>query len=120
MIRLSRGKREPAKAPALLPCPSALRATAGPLCQGRFRRPLPRLALFRPVPSGTTPAHPTAPPGFSPIVRARRHLAGLQPSRRDQAGDFCKDRKRVVSGKGVSVRVGLGGRRIMKKKTKKT
>src|SRR3546814_14275056 len=31
-------------------------------------------------------------------------------------GDAWKDRKRVVSGKSVSVRVDLGGRRIIKKK----
>src|SRR3546814_19300153 len=33
--------------------------------------------------------------------------------------DYARDRKRVVSGKSVSVRVDLGGRRIIKKKKRK-
>src|SRR3546814_15839581 len=36
------------------------------------------------------------------------------------SGDMPLDRKSVVSGKSVSVRVDLGGRRILKKKTKYT
>src|SRR3546814_11706224 len=32
------------------------------------------------------------------------------------SGDYSSDRKSVVSGQGVSVRVGLGGRRAIKKK----
>src|SRR3546814_19240310 len=47
----------------------------------------------------------------------RDHGAG---ERDDQRGrlvrEFFRDRKRVVSGKRVSVRVDLGGRRIIKKK----
>src|SRR3546814_14334954 len=41
------------------------------------------------------------------IMRVRRYLAAE------------RDRKRVVQGKSVSVRVDLGGRRILKKKQKK-
>src|SRR3546814_12034997 len=38
-----------------------------------------------------------------------------------RAGGSCRlDRKRVVSGKSVSVRVDLGGRRIIKKKKQQT
>src|SRR3546814_11060475 len=48
--------------------------------------------------------------------RARAHRRGTVRPRRP-----CRDRKSVVSGKSVSVRVDLGGRRIIKKqKNKKT
>src|SRR3546814_15058107 len=53
--------------------------------------------------------------------RRRRHLPyvlDLQPRLGDQAPDaapYPADRKSVVSGKSVSVRVDLGGRRIIKK-----
>src|SRR3546814_18964383 len=39
--------------------------------------------------------------------------------RADAQGNFFLDRTSVVSGKSVSVRVGLGGRRIIKKKKNK-
>src|SRR3546814_19954930 len=64
--------------------------------------------------------------------RARHHVARilLVPRRvgddelalfgREQAvGDVDGDRKSVVSGKSVSVRVDLGGRRLIKQKTKR-
>src|SRR3546814_15348935 len=38
----------------------------------------------------------------------------------DERGEIGQDRKSVVEGKSVSVRVDLGGRRIIKKKKKKT
>src|SRR3546814_14473862 len=48
---------------------------------------------------------------------ARREVQALQPYR----PDYIKaDRKSVVSGKSVSVRVDLGGRRILKTKPKNT
>src|SRR3546814_20070164 len=45
------------------------------------------------------------------LLEQREHLAQAIHDRGD-----IGDRKRVVSGKSVSVRVGLGGRRIIKKK----
>src|SRR3546814_10003257 len=50
---------------------------------------------------------------------ARRDMAGIdaRESRREQV-DEGRDRKSVVEGKSVSVRVDLGGRRIIKKKNK--
>src|SRR3546814_20592806 len=51
----------------------------------------------------------------------RRGRARPGADRRQGRGgrrDFGADRKRVVSGKSVSVRVDLGGRRIIKKKKK--
>src|SRR3546814_20769610 len=51
-------------------------------------------------------------------VRQKRRLNGCAPAR----GRYCwssRDRKSVVSGKSVSVRVDLGGRRFIKKKNNK-
>src|SRR3546814_15275227 len=49
-------------------------------------------------------------------VLDRHHL--IQPSAGDdEAADMLRDRKSVVWGKSVSVRVDLGGRRIITKKT---
>src|SRR3546814_8127137 len=59
---------------------------------------------------------PAASPGAS--GRARRMIENLQIIAGGE--DIAADRKSVVEGKSVSVRVDLGGRRIMKKKTKKT
>src|SRR3546814_11773577 len=61
----------------------------------------------------------TLPAG--PIARLDRTLfmAGvINEAPHEERGGF-KDRKSVVSGKSVSVRVGLGGRRIIKKKKHK-
>src|SRR3546814_17664945 len=55
---------------------------------------------------------------------SERHVPGTVLERfQEEMGDFAElrqsgDRKRVVSGTRVSVRVGLGGRRIIKKKKK--
>src|SRR3546814_12658002 len=56
-----------------------------------------------------------------PVLQAARR--GPRPAPRDRArradhyrGRFDRDRKSVVSGESVSVRVDLGGRRIIKKK----
>src|SRR3546814_18042347 len=52
--------------------------------------------------------------------RGRRPGAGSQPRRQPaRAAGRREDRKSVAEGKSVSVRVDLGGRRIIKKKTKK-
>src|SRR3546814_15583132 len=54
-----------------------------------------------------------------PIILHRD--ADMQPDRLDggaAAGERLADRKSVVSGKSVSVRVDLGGRRILKKNNK--
>src|SRR3546814_11264553 len=53
------------------------------------------------------------PPGCGKTMLASR-LAGVLPPAADE--DALEDRKSVVSGKSVSVRVDLGGRRIVKKK----
>src|SRR3546814_15227817 len=52
-------------------------------------------------------------------IAAPLGLADLWIGIPDAVEDRIADRKRVVSGKRVSVRVDLGGRRIIKKKTKK-
>src|SRR3546814_11061881 len=57
-----------------------------------------------------------SPEQLAMLLRAREHL---QASERDFAlarPVLVRDRKSVVSGKSVSVRVALGGRRIIKKK----
>src|SRR3546814_17749200 len=79
---------------------------------------------------------PTRPPidctlwvagwGSGPVPPSRKHLKHARrcrslASRRGRvrharAGNRNRDRKRVVEGKSVSVRVDLGSRRIMKKK----
>src|SRR3546814_17198583 len=58
------------------------------------------------------------PGGIGLERRARRDGAELQPPV-DMAADIT-DRKSVVSGQSVSVRVDLGGRRIINTKTKRT
>src|SRR3546814_14819509 len=47
------------------------------------------------------------------------HLSGRGPAGARRHGRGLQDRKSVVQGKGVSVRVDLGGRRIIKKKKNK-
>src|SRR3546814_11118655 len=52
------------------------------------------------------------------LVLRRRQLAGGHDQQAPlQLGQLDEDRKSVVEGKSVSVRVDLGGRRIIKKKT---
>src|SRR3546814_13880043 len=55
--------------------------------------------------------------GEQPLRRLRQFQAGLSDRRAD--GNADPDRKSVVEGKSVSVRVDLGGRRIIKKKRSK-
>src|SRR3546814_11504875 len=61
-------------------------------------------------------AHPAPDDGDQPSRDERTY--GGSPGRR-QRGERSPERKSVVSGKSVSVRVELGGRRSTKKKTKK-
>src|SRR3546814_12338688 len=62
-------------------------------------------------------------PGDRDLVHWKRGAAVLDPepggAAREVAGHRIEDRKSVVSGKSVSVRVDLGGRRILKKKNTK-
>src|SRR3546814_11561202 len=60
--------------------------------------------------------------GERPLVRypQKRALIGLTTRPPQLEPPLALDRKRVVEGKSVSVRVDLGGRRIIKKKTKQT
>src|SRR3546814_20681994 len=60
-----------------------------------------------------TPELRKRPSARCAAVRGRRHLYGWQRLSRKA------DRKTAVEGKGVSVRVDVGGRRIIKKKQKK-
>src|SRR3546814_16275793 len=48
------------------------------------------------------------------VVDAQVHLVRVEPQAHREGA--LRDRKRVVSGKSVSVRVDLGGRRVIKKK----
>src|SRR3546814_11501652 len=59
------------------------------------------------------------PGQFASIANARRHCGGLLQSCALLPCRGRADRKSVVSGKGVSVRGDLGGRRCIKKKKKR-
>src|SRR3546814_17225455 len=52
------------------------------------------------------------------VDEARRGAALILPEENGDAASVTGDRKSVVEGKSVSVRVDLGGRRIIKKKKK--
>src|SRR3546814_17959786 len=54
-----------------------------------------------------------------PLFRGRPPRSQRQRQRDDRSALQQSDRKSVVSGKSVSVRVDLGGRRIIKKKNKR-
>src|SRR3546814_18597791 len=57
---------------------------------------------------------------FGNLLHDQRMIAGGGEGRRqplEQAAAVTGDRKSVVSGKSVSIRVDLGGRRLIKKKT---
>src|SRR3546814_7402540 len=65
--------------------------------------------------AGAPAAHPARRAAVHrPDQRAAAAVAQRARARRHR----CQDRKSVVSGKSVSVRVALGGRRIIKKKNK--
>src|SRR3546814_12612704 len=102
-----------------------------PVIPDRMRTPCVKLWIFQqhkpPMPGGTcgrgaTVAAPTcAVIGITAQIFPGQ-VRGIEPqhiqvSRCRLPG---RDRKSVVSGKSVSVRVALGGRRIIKKKKKKT
>src|SRR3546814_13083769 len=107
----------PACRPVPPPAPTAAR---------RRRRSAPRLPPSPPAPPVARPSVPRA------VHRTRCRHATAAATGRDRRGGprgcgcrrarrralgCCRDRKSVVSGKSVSVRVDLGGRRIIKKKT---
>src|SRR3546814_19980363 len=85
----------------------------------------PYTTLFRAASPAAFPDIPTAGIRGLP-ARIRRHACAAAPAaRRDtrpdgswRSGTVAADRKSVVEGKSVSVRVDLGGRRIIKKKKK--
>src|SRR3546814_14535962 len=69
--------------------------------------------------------HPHRPPQIHrsrrrPITKTRSQLDPVPILRPPTEPNTERDRKRVVAGKSVSVRVDLGGRRINKKNTKTT
>src|SRR3546814_11316259 len=75
-----------------------------------------------PQPDDRAVGQPGRVVGLEHVERARRSLAesggGGHGLVRDLVDVEIRDRKRVVWGKSVSVRVDLGGRRTIKKKTK--
>src|SRR3546814_17674926 len=76
------------------------------------------LLLLRPHPEEAAPH--TATGGCLEGCATRWHSVATSCSRRDKRGSAASgDRKSVVEGKSVSVRVDLGGRRIIKKKRKR-
>src|SRR3546814_18566696 len=87
----------------------------------QLRRAADRCSLFK---LGIEPVHGMAQQGISVGNKEQRHDGNRAPVADDvqlrQPGTAQQDRKSVVEGKGVSVRVDLGGRRIIKKKKKKT
>src|SRR3546814_16825128 len=87
------------------------------VCSSDLSRSRPRADRGRRTAAGRPAARPAAPRPPCPSVRAA--AAGLPPEgygRRPASP--AGDRKSVVEGKSVSVRVDLGGRRIIKKKKK--
>src|SRR3546814_20179087 len=78
-----------------------------PVPQGRQRLRLPRLEIV--ARHGELPVHPA-------VIAELPAQDGIDRIE----GVFDTDRKSVVSGKSVSVRVYLGGRRIIKQKKKNT
>src|SRR3546814_14533275 len=85
----------------------------------------------RQLPCSAIPLHTGGPSGSDPIANAA--LCGGEPDLRENGGHprsrqpsplvcqpfYNPDRKSVVSGKSVSVRVDLGGRRFIKKQNQK-
>src|SRR3546814_13455531 len=82
--------------------------------QGKVGRGCPRFALILKTPL----PNPSGPPARLACVRwrANQWFANAPPHPLPSQGRGLKERKSVVSGKRVSVRVDLGGRRILKKK----
>src|SRR3546814_16478372 len=80
-----------------------------------FRCPQPGLQ----APEIAAPLHSHSHPTTRYRSRRTCHHHSQARRRRESHQAEQIDRKRVVSGKSVSVRVDLGGRRIIKKKNKK-
>src|SRR3546814_11970588 len=55
-------------------------------------------------------------PGATPVEQQRAQAVRCQPAQQRALGREVKDRKSVVEGKSVAVRVNIGGWRITKKK----
>src|SRR3546814_20329785 len=92
---------------------SSLAPAARSQTDGRLdARSLARKAFRRFDHSRNMPVEPGAMPGSYMHTPAPPALHAARPD-----NDRTQDRKSVVSGKSVSVRVDLGGRRIIKKKT---
>src|SRR3546814_19354763 len=79
------------------------------------RRRHTRCALVTGVQTCALPIYPDDHQHRRANALARRHPRPVPVDL--SGGDVWRDRKRVVSGKSVSVRVDPGGRRIIKKKT---
>src|SRR3546814_19950559 len=103
---------------------TGVQTCALPICQRIHGGPPPRTPLRsrRPSPLGCSSARqPRACRGGDPSGRGCRSRAGPRrraPRRRRR--ENRQDRKSVGWGQSVSLRVDLGGRRIIKKKKKKT
>src|SRR3546814_12897240 len=108
-------------------CSSDLRRVARALGHGDRQRVMPQRLAYpaRPLPGNRRQGEVEA------VVRQLRASNGICPAGQDGMGLRLfgplqgehvgeLDRKSVVSGKSVSVRVDLGGRRIIKKKKKLT
>src|SRR3546814_16316797 len=87
---------------------------------GDARRSGPAATTAMPKRSTSAPAAPIGAPMPSGAGPSRRtgtsRCSGTARRAQPSAGGPGSDRKRVVSGKSVSVRVDIGGRRIIKKK----
>src|SRR3546814_16652473 len=109
---------------------SRMRAGFGHACSAIACRGALALAVDHPRDTAVSPAESAAPPHGIIVVgnRSNAHrcsrkvvlpLPGGPTSSTGGRRNLPTDRKSVVEGKSVSVRVDLGGRRIIKKKTEK-
>src|SRR3546814_11545662 len=88
---------------------------------GKDARVLPRTVIYDPELTLSLPVAMSVTSGMNAIAHAAEGLYAQDsnPVMNLMAEEGIRDRKSVVSGKSVSVRVDLGGRRIIKKKTDK-
>src|SRR3546814_212205 len=92
-----------------------------PRASGSSRRPAPAIGLqgYRSVPGGGYDGDSACVAVPGSVGRDASAVASRSDASRSTFFFFSADRKSVVAGKSVSVRVDLGGRRIIKKKKKK-
>src|SRR3546814_13182148 len=90
------------------------RARAGPV-RVRFRAEFRRLGAAEGTRRGGHRNHAA----LCRTAQPRRHRRSIEPAARRMYRSIRSDRKSVVEGKSVSVRVDLGGRLIIQKKKKK-